>query len=108
MVDFVPWIDKRWSGISAQKLLQRQVGGSIGAGSAQKSLNCLTILHLFQILNIENRHWVTVSNILTLGKHFYNKVWQYETLKSGTNIERTTLLIIKPGVDKLDIMVVDV
>ena len=64
-----------------------------------------------QILNIENRHWVTVSNILTLGKHFNDKVYLFDSMrpsKMAPILKEQLCSFIKPGVDELDIQVVDV
>ena len=103
---------------SAQKLLQRQVGGSIaGWQSTQcwkrtKKFDVLPYHSPFiQILNIENRHWVTVSNILTLGKHSNDKVYLFDSMrpsKVAPILKEQLCSFIKPGVDELDIMIVDV
>ena len=62
---------------STQKLLQRWVGELIaGWQSTQcwkhtKQFDILLYHSPFiQVLNIENRHWVTVSKKFILGKHF--------------------------------------
>ena len=63
-----------------------------------------------QVLNVNDTHWVTVSNILAQGRHLNDAVYIFDSIRSSkvaATIKAQICSIMRPGVPKLDLLLVD-